>query len=210
MLLGVVAGVVAVAATRWALVQSSAQERHALRWLLTGSALALLPMPASFPSTRLTLATAVGVAVLFAIVLRRAFTVLATGPLARPNWFAALALGYGVLLFQIWEPLHKDFLGMSIHFRSVTQWVLQAEVEDSVGRSSGYRLARLALLVMTLEGLGQLEEAARYEELFPNHQPDGRSTLPRWPAAVYANRGRSTRPWTYFGEPSMLGCVTTT
>ena len=128
--LGVTAGLVATCSILWAMGRASSSERRELRWLLPGSLMALVPMAASFPSTRLTLATLVAMSAGIALVTRESWRYLVhRGQLALAGRLVAAVLLLGILKLQMVDPLLKDFRAMTHHFIGVTEWILGAEVD---------------------------------------------------------------------------------
>jgi hypothetical protein len=106
-----------------------------LSWLLLGSLLALVPMVASFPSSRLVVPAFVGVSVAWSAVILHAFRSLRRSFNPSPLRFsivAALALA-GVLYFQVWQASNhsiQEVGGRTYFHKSVRAWILEAEIDD--------------------------------------------------------------------------------
>ena len=134
-LLGVSAGVLSFYLVRWSLHPRSPRIRRELCWLLLGSLLALVPMVASFPSSRLVVPAFVGVSAAWATVVLHAFRALYRSFGLEPLRFchlSALVLA-GVLYFQVWQAsIHSmhEVGGRAGFHHSVRQWILQAEIDD--------------------------------------------------------------------------------
>ncbi len=134
-LLGVSAGVVSYYLIHWSLRPRCPRVRRELSWLLLGSLLALVPMVASFPSSRLVVPAFVGISAAWATVALHAFRSLYRSFGLDPLRFcrlSALAL-IGVFYFQVWQAsIHSmhEVGGRAYFHKSVRQWILQAEIDD--------------------------------------------------------------------------------
>ena len=127
-------GLLAFAAIFWMLRATwgalSTAERSHLRWLLCGALLALVPVVGSFLSTRLTLAAFLGVAPLFALMLRHIGRTLLAAPRVRaPRWFASYALGVAIAYLQLLSPLRENIQAQVDECATTTQWVLHAQLD---------------------------------------------------------------------------------
>jgi hypothetical protein len=134
-LLGVTAGVLSYYLVRWSLRPRVDRVQRELSWLLLGSLLALVPMVASFPSSRLVVPAFVGVSAAWSAVALHAFRSLyrsfSPTPL-RFSYLSALVLA-GVFYFQVWQAsIHSthEVGGRAYFHRSVRQWILEADIDD--------------------------------------------------------------------------------
>jgi hypothetical protein len=116
-----------------------AEEKRHVRWLLLGALGALVPVVGSFPSTRLTIASYLGVAPLLACVLREVARRLRAAPRFQPLRFA----GYYVILLalihvQFVLPLSANVQGQVNHYATTARWVQAAELDPQ--RVAGQRV----------------------------------------------------------------------
>jgi hypothetical protein len=110
----------------------SQPERASLRWLLLGSALALVPVVGSFPSTRLTVAAFFGLAPLAALLLRQlGRQLLEPARLGLPRWLACYGLAVLVAYLQLLSPLRDNVQARVDEFASMREWVLGAELDPA-------------------------------------------------------------------------------
>lgn len=106
------------------------EEQSHVRWLLLGSIGALLPVVGSFASTRLTIAAMLGVAPMFALLLREVGRRLAAMPRFRPLPFAtSFAVVLVILHMQLLTPLQGDVQAQVDHYLTTAQWVAGSEVD---------------------------------------------------------------------------------
>ncbi len=128
LLLGVSAIAALAAGLRLCWRGLDASEQQALRWLVPGALLALIPVVGAFTSSRLAMGALVGVAPVFAIFLRGLSRVLlATASRTR------FALAYGGLAggiaFLLLLPLAHDIDRLVYEHRTTTEWALSAELD---------------------------------------------------------------------------------
>jgi len=108
----------------------SLTERRHTRWLLLGALGALVPVVGSFPSTRLTIASFLGVAPTLACVLREVASRLRAAPRIQPLRFAGYYLIVLALLHcQLYAPLQANVEAQVDHYATTSQWVLAAELD---------------------------------------------------------------------------------
>jgi len=132
--IGVVSALVALFVIRWGLRDQSTADRKTLKWLLLGAFFSMLPMVASFPTSRLVLPAAIGVSAIWAAVIVRGYDQL-LGSIARmqlrPALVAILIL-VGLGYTQAWQASTRSMweVGAYHHFfESVRQWILYADVD---------------------------------------------------------------------------------
>ena len=134
--LGSLAGLIGLLVIRWGFRYQPPRLLRELGWLLLGALLSMLPMVASFPSSRLVLPASVGVSTAFAAILLTRFRHL------RESWHeltvrsraATLAVLLAVLGVQVFlSGLHsqREVRAFAYFFESVRQWVLQSDIDDS-------------------------------------------------------------------------------
>ncbi len=135
-LLGSGAGLVGLLVVRWGFRHQPPRLLRELRWLLLGALLSMLPMVASFPSSRLVLPASVGASAIWAAILLVRLRHL------RRNWpalglrsrAATLALLLAMLLVQVFLSSlnsQREVRAYAYFFQSVRQWVLQSDIDDS-------------------------------------------------------------------------------
>ena len=129
--LGYAAVAGALLAVHFGLRLTEARWRPALRFLALGAALSMLPVAASFPSSRLSLPAWLGGSACFAALLlgvTRRIAQLKTGN----RKLLLLATGVaGALVYNlVWSPLTAPVLSSVIHFESASAWVRLADVDD--------------------------------------------------------------------------------
>lgn len=141
--LGVSGAVAWAGAMVWTARGCNTDERRLIRWLSLGLVLALVPVCASFPSTRLTLVAGLAFAPSAVWFLRR----LWQGTFgANRSWAgrAASALGICfVIATQLVAPARTNFAAAADHFLGVAAWVGRAEVPRDTSQM------RLILLTST-------------------------------------------------------------
>jgi hypothetical protein len=110
---------------------SESENRH-LRWLVLGSLGALMPVVGSFPSTRLTIASFLGIAPLLACVFREVARRLRAATRVQPLRFAAYYLVIlGLVHIQFVAPLQTDIQARVNWFTTTSNWVLAAELDPA-------------------------------------------------------------------------------
>jgi hypothetical protein len=131
--IGVGAMLTSATLLQWGLCRRPAAERGALSWLLLGGFLSLLPMVASFPTSRLVLPAALAVAAALAGLCREL-----GGRVLAPSRHVPLAtLGSATLLaavgyVQLYRPIPeaRTYIGTLGHlYDSAREWVLHAELD---------------------------------------------------------------------------------
>jgi hypothetical protein len=133
LLLGVLAIAALAVAVRFFYRGLTHDEQRHVRWLLLGSFGALLPVVGSFASTRLTIAAMLGIAPMFALLLREVGRRLAAMPRLRPVPFAAsFAIVLAIVHMQLYTPLQGDVQAQVDHYLTTTQWVLGADVDPQL------------------------------------------------------------------------------
>ena len=125
----------------------AAGERRALRFLLVGAVAALVPVVGSFPSTRLTIAAYLGLAPLFALVLRELALRLRALPFTPSLRFGLKLAAYSVMLgaifhMQLKAPFEHNVQAQCDHYASTGEWVWAAEIDPA--RVSEQRVVMLA------------------------------------------------------------------
>jgi len=132
---GLLGAVLAYLLLRWVERRIDADHARALRWLLAGALVGLLPVLGSFVSSRLSLPASIAFAALFGTALVCAVSELRSAPrrmTSRALLAAAVALF--VLAIQIVYASVTDQAGTS-YFSSMararTRWPLTAEIDDS-------------------------------------------------------------------------------
>jgi hypothetical protein len=128
--MGVIALLAAAVSLR--LVARRAQhELGALRWLLTGSLLALPAAAGTGPSARLLIAPAIGVCALLGALLVRAWQSLAVRWRWTALWLcAAIVLVHGLLAAR---NAYTDAAELRAHAQSVQRWARRAEIPRAAG-----------------------------------------------------------------------------
>lgn len=108
----------------------SDSERRHVRWLVLGAVGALVPVVGSFPSTRLTIASFLGVAPVLACVLREVARRLRAAPRIQPLRFAGYYLiVLGLFHIQLYAPLQEDIQRRVHWYMTTSKWVLAAELD---------------------------------------------------------------------------------
>jgi len=136
--LGVAAGAVAVALARWTLRRVPEGERRTLTWLLLGALLSLVPVVASFPSTRLTLGAFIGLAPAIAATVRE-LALWLLRPMSLPRFLVGWTLLYAIAALHLLSPLGLEHRG-GVHFlRGSEAWVRGAQLDrDRIARQRVY------------------------------------------------------------------------
>jgi hypothetical protein len=107
-------------------------ERKQLRWLLLGALGALFPVVGSFPSTRLTMASFLGLAPFFAFVLREVVRRLRALPrVSSPKFVLYYGLVVALLHIQVFAPLNANIQAQVDNHETTTEWVLGAELDPA-------------------------------------------------------------------------------
>jgi hypothetical protein len=105
-------------------------ERRHLRWLFLGALGALVPVVGSFPSTRLTIASFMGLAPIMACVIREVSRRLRAAPrLQLPRFAGYYVIVLAVFHLQIYAPLQANVQAQVNWFATTSQWVLAAELD---------------------------------------------------------------------------------
>lgn len=124
----------------------AADERAQIRWMLVGALLSLVPMVASFPTSRLVLPAAVAASAAAALIVLRGVTRFRElWPTARVRACAALSVAAVVCHFQVWEAGHTSYIETRVAnhaYASVKHWLLDAEIDDTT-------IARQHLVLLT-------------------------------------------------------------
>ncbi len=132
-------GVLAIGATvltlRWGLRDRPKDEGRQIRWMLAGACISLLPMVASYPTSRLVLPASLAASAACAIVLLRGIA------RARERWGKApgavvlsLCVSLLVAYFQVWQAARTTNAEAHLAtagFRSIREQVLRAPIDDS-------------------------------------------------------------------------------
>jgi hypothetical protein len=134
-LIGIAAGIIAVVTVRWAMRDRPEPERHALRWLIWGALLSLLPMVSSFTSSRSCLPALLGFSAACALVFVHAFERVRAAFGQRPvavvvkPVFALVCIGY----LHIGNAAARSFNDIesrvSFH-KSIENWIAAAPIDD--------------------------------------------------------------------------------
>jgi hypothetical protein len=134
--LGVIGGIIAWFVIRWGLRVQSTADRKALRRLLLGAFFSMLPMVASFPTSRLVLPAAIGVSAIWASAIMRGYDQLLASikrKRLRPSLAAILVL-IGLGYTQVWQASTYsmwEVQAYSYFFESVRQWILHADLDQT-------------------------------------------------------------------------------
>ena len=129
---GLLSMLVLAAAVRFIYPGLSSSERRHVRWLLLGSAGALMPVVGSFLSTRLTISAYFGLAPVFALVLRQiARRLRALGSPRLLNFAACYAVVAIILHVQVFAPLRDDIQAQVDGQAVTTEWALAAELDPA-------------------------------------------------------------------------------
>jgi hypothetical protein len=136
--IGVISCVVAYRAIRWGLRSQNQASVRELRWLLVGALLSLIPMVASFPSSRLVVPAFVGISVAYAMVSLHCYKVLRSAPvrdlLRLRSTQLALVIAIGMAYFQVWKAYGVsgyDAFRRWYQHKSIKEWVLQSDINDN-------------------------------------------------------------------------------
>jgi hypothetical protein len=108
----------------------ASEERRHLRWLLLGAFGALVPVVGSFPSTRLTIASFLGLAPILACVMREVARRLRLAPrVSLPRFAGYYVLVFGLVHLQLFAPLQSNVQAQVDWYATTSQWVLAAELD---------------------------------------------------------------------------------
>lgn len=134
-LIGVACLVLAVIVIRWLFAGLDVRAKKQIKWLTTGAFLALLPMVSPFISSRSVIPAFVGFSVLLSVLLFESLRRLYQSVRERQihAFSASLAIIAYILAFQVFFPARRSITEVMINSainRTITQWVLNAEVDD--------------------------------------------------------------------------------
>jgi hypothetical protein len=134
-LLGITAAGCATFFIRRVFVGCDTQKRILIKWLLTGSLIALLPMVMPFIASRSVIPAFIGISAVLAIMFAESIRRLIESVRQRDAAVAVMSTSIIVylLLFQILLPAwrtNREVLVSSAVNNAVTLWVLNAEVDD--------------------------------------------------------------------------------
>jgi hypothetical protein len=135
----VVIGVVAMLATfftlRAGLRDRAPEERREIRWMLIGALISLVPMVASFPTSRLVLPASVAACAAAALVISSSVERFRRHwPATRSRALASLSIAALVCYFQVWEAGRTSYVETRVAnyaYGSVREWLLDAEIDDA-------------------------------------------------------------------------------
>lgn len=111
----------------------TSEEQRNIRFLMLGAIGALVPVVGSFPSSRLTIGAFMGIAPVFALVMREItrrmqvfrFASWRSGP--KLLGYAAIVLA--IVHFQLYSPLQANIQAQVDHYATSTAWVQSAEID---------------------------------------------------------------------------------
>ncbi len=110
-------------------------ERRQIRWMLFGALISLVPMVASFPTSRLVLPAAVAVSVAAALVILRGLGhCRELWPLSPLRALLPLSVALTVCYFQVWQAGRTSYFESRVAehgYDSVRYWLLHAEIDDA-------------------------------------------------------------------------------
>lgn len=130
-LLGYVALLATVAGVAWVIRCAPAPRKAQLKFLAYGAALSLVPVVASFPSSRLALPAWLGGAACAAQLLwQLGCDLRQAGNLRLWSFAWRYLVGLGLLNNLLWSPLHAPVQKMAEGGEAVVEWVMAAEVDD--------------------------------------------------------------------------------
>lgn len=137
-LIGVISFAAAFYVIRWGLKRQTAGVKRELLWLILGALLSLIPMVASFPSSRLVVPAFVGISACYAMVSLCCYQSLRSASirgllLSRSGRFVLL-VAFALAYFQVWKASWEsrfDVLRRAYQHRSIREWVLRAEIDDN-------------------------------------------------------------------------------
>ncbi len=132
--IGVVAMIGSVLTLRWGLRDRAKGELRQIRWMLAGAFISLIPMVASYPTSRLVLpASLAASAACASVLLSGAARVRERWSRARGSAVVALLVSCLVAYFQIWQAgrtSNAEAHLASSGFRSIREQVLRAPIDD--------------------------------------------------------------------------------
>lgn len=134
-LLGLASLALAVIVIRWAFTGPDMKANKQIKWLLAGALLALLPMVSPFISSRSVIPAFVGISAVISVLLFECVRRLYRSVRERQihAFSASLAVIAYIGVFQILVPARRSIdetMLASAMNRSITQWVLDAELDD--------------------------------------------------------------------------------
>jgi hypothetical protein len=139
-LLGIASLALAVIVVRWAFAGPEMKANKQIKWLLTGALLALVPMVSPFISSRSVIPAFVGFSALLSVLLIECVGRLYRSVRERQmRTFAtsAAVIAY-ILVFQFLLPAQRSINEITVSSainRSITRWVLNAEIDDNEVRN---------------------------------------------------------------------------
>jgi hypothetical protein len=136
-LIGVFSAVVLFYAIRWGLKDQSRRVSRELLWLLIGALVSLIPMVASFPSSRLVVPAFIGISVCYAMIIQRCYRVLRAASLRdvihSRTVEIAIVIALGMAYYQVWEATLEsryDMIRRNYLHNSIREWVLYSDIDD--------------------------------------------------------------------------------
>ncbi len=112
-----------------------APELSALRWLVLGSALSLLPSAGALPGSRLTCGAALGIAVLIAALLVYGYDALRSATLPRGMRALALLALLPTCALHAFLPAQRAYteaVGLGVRARAANHWALTADIPKNM------------------------------------------------------------------------------
>lgn len=134
-LIGITAGCIGFFIIRWSLRRQTKTLVQELRWLISGSLLSLVPMVASFPTTRLVLPASIGFSTICAATLLATYRQLShsiKNKRITSQSVVAVFILSGILYTQVWQSskyILFEVNSLAFFFESERQWILQAEID---------------------------------------------------------------------------------
>jgi hypothetical protein len=136
-LIGLFSAAVLYYAIRWGLKYQSRRVSRELLWLLVGALVSLIPMVASFPSSRLVVPAFVGISACYAMIIQRCYRVLSAASLRdlirSRTVQVAIVIALGMAYYQVWDAAlvsRFDILQRNYHHNSIREWVLYSDIDD--------------------------------------------------------------------------------
>jgi hypothetical protein len=132
---GMIAAGIAAFLFIWTLKRADSPNKALIKWLTTGSLLALLPMVAPFIASRSVLPAYIGVSAVMSVMFGQSIKTLVRAIREKSPSATAVpgAIIIYILVCQIWLPAsrtHREVFASAVTNTTVTRWVLEAEVDD--------------------------------------------------------------------------------
>jgi hypothetical protein len=118
---------------RWLARSPERETAHALRWLLAGAGLSLLPLASALPMSRLTAGPSIAVHATFAWITVEAWRHLGSARSIRVRALAVAACCYVAGVHLVWAGLatHTLARGYANNTRLEQQWLVRAPIDDA-------------------------------------------------------------------------------